>query len=52
MDILSGQKRMAKIKLLSCVDFPGNPVVENSPANAGGVDLIPGLGRFHMPWSN
>ena len=43
---------MAKIKLLSCVDFPGNPVVENSPANAGGVDLIPSLGRFHMPWSN
>ena len=32
-------------------DFPGGPVVENSPANAGDAGLIPGLRRFHMPWS-
>ena len=26
--------------------FPGGSVVKNLPANAGDVDLIPGLGRF------
>ena len=26
--------------------FPGGSVVKNSPANAGDVGLIPGLGRF------
>ena len=26
--------------------FPGGSLVKNSPANAGDVDLIPGLGRF------
>ena len=25
--------------------FPGGTVVKNSPANAKGADLIPGLGR-------
>ena len=25
--------------------FPGDSVVKNPPANAGDVDLIPGLGR-------
>ena len=29
-------------------DFPGRPVVKNLPANAGGMGLIPGQGRFHM----
>ena len=33
-------------------DFPGGAVVKNLPANAGDTDLIPGLGRSHMPWSN
>ena len=28
------------------VDFPRGPVVKNSPANAGDMVLIPGLGRF------
>ena len=32
-----------------CGDFPGDPVVKNLPANAGDTDLIPGLGRSHMP---
>ena len=33
-------------------DFPGGPVVKNPPANAGNKGLIPGPGRFRMPWSN
>lgn len=32
-------------------DFPGVPVVENSPANSGHMGLIPGLGGSHMPHS-
>ena len=36
----------------SVVDFSGGPVDKNSPANAGDVGSIPGLGRFHMPWGN
>ena len=27
-------------------------VLKNPPVNAGAARLIPGLGRFHMPWSN
>ena len=30
------------------MDFAGGPVVKNQPANAGDVDLITGLGTFHM----
>ena len=33
-------------------DFPGGPVVKNLPVNAGGMGLIPGLGRSHMPQGN
>ena len=33
-------------------DFPGVPMVKNSPANAGDMGLILGLGRFHMPQGN
>ena len=33
-------------------DFPGSIVDNNSPANAGDMGSIPGLGRFHMPWSH
>ena len=33
-------------------DFPGGPVKKNPPARAGDTGLIPGPGRFHMPWSN
>ena len=29
-------------------DFPGGTVDENPPANAGHIDSIPGLGRFHV----
>ena len=31
-------------------DFPGDPVVKNPPANAGGLGSIPGPGRSHMLW--
>ena len=33
-------------------DSPGGRVDKNPPANAGDMGLIPGLGRFQMPWSN
>ena len=33
-------------------DFPGGAVVENPPAIAGDMGLIPGRGRSHMPRSN
>ena len=32
--------------------FPGGSVVQNSPANAGGMGLTPGLGGSHMPQSS
>ena len=31
---------------------PCDSVVKNSPANAGDMELIPDLRRFHMPQSN
>ena len=34
-------------------DFPGGPVVKNSPSNAGDMDSIPGWGtRSHVLRSN
>ena len=30
------------------MDFPGGPVVKNSPTMAEGKSLIPGLGELHM----
>jgi len=33
-------------------DSPGGTVDKNPLANAGDIGLIPGPGRFHMPWSN
>ena len=32
-------------------DFPGGTVDKN-PASAGHTGSVPGLGMFHMPWSN
>ena len=32
-------------------NFPGGPAVKKS-TNAGDTGSIPGLGRFHMLWSN
>ena len=39
-------------KKLYLWDFPGSAVVKNPPANAGDTDLIPGLGRSHVPQNN
>ena len=33
-------------------DFPGDPVVENPPANAGDTGLTPASRGFHMPWGS
>ena len=33
-------------------DFPGGTVDKNLSANAGDMGLIPGRGRFHLPWGN
>ena len=33
-------------------DFPGGLVVNNLPATAGYMSLIPGHRRSHMSWSN
>ena len=38
--------------ILYNTDFLSGSVDKNSPANSGGMGLIPGPGRFHMPWSN
>ena len=45
--LFSSSRKQNLKKLLK--DFPGSPVVKNSPANAGGVrdeGSIPGSGRF------
>ena len=36
---------LANLHLSSLMGFPGGAMVETPPANAGDVDLIPGLGR-------
>ena len=45
-------KQRGKINNRDSLDFPDGPVVEDPPANAEDTGLIPGPGRFHMPWSN
>ena len=32
------------------MDIPGGQVDKSLPANAGDMGLIPGQGRFQMPW--
>ena len=39
-----------KLRIQPLGDFPGCPVVKSLPANAGDMGLIPGRGRFQMPW--
>ena len=34
------------------MDFPGDSVIKNMPANAGDMSLIPRAGRFHMLQGN
>ena len=40
------------IKKAPLKGFPGGSVVRNPPANAGDMDLIPDLKRFHVMQSN
>ena len=40
---------VAVVKKGGC--FPDGPVVENAPANAGDIGLIPGPEIYHMPWA-
>ena len=44
------EKKKKKKKPLR--DFPGGPVVNSPPANAGDMGSIPALGRFHLPMSS
>ena len=39
-------------EILLFLDFPGGAADRNPPANSGDTGLIPGPGRFHMPWSS
>ena len=41
-----------KCSYRNLLDFSGDAVDKNPPANAGDMGLIPGLGRLHMRWSN
>ena len=34
------------------LNFPGGPVAEGPPPDAGNVDSSPSLGVSHMPWGN
>ena len=38
------RKQCLKNELFFFFDFPGGPEDKNMPANAGGMDLIPGQG--------
>ena len=48
-ELRGGQNLVVSVKFR---DFSGDSVVKNPPANAGDTGLIPGPGRFHMPWNN
>ena len=48
--LISGQK-LSLIQKAELGDFPGSPVVNNPPANAGDTGSIPGLGRFRMQYT-
>ena len=37
---------------MQILDFPGDPVGKNLPANAGNMGSIHAPGRFHMPRGN
>ena len=47
---LEGKRQFPCLKPLR--DFPGGPVVNSPPANAGDMGSIPALGRFHLPMSS
>lgn len=47
---IHGRKHVSK--LLYSRDFPGDPVVNNSPTSVGDTGSIPGLGGSHKLWCN
>ena len=38
------------LRTVVVADFAGGPVVKNSPASAGDMGSISGVGRFHLLW--
>ena len=45
-------RRHLEVRMSTMWGFPGGPVVKNSPASAGDMGSIAGLGRFHMLQGN
>ena len=45
-------KNCSQVRRKCILGIPGGPMVKNSPAKAGDMGSIPGLGRSHMLWSN
>ena len=41
-------QQIGKMEIMM-LDFPGGPMMKNSPAITGDTGSIPGLGRSHMP---
>ena len=52
MTQLAPTKNEHKSKSQGEKDFPSGTEDKNPLANAGDMGLIPGLGGFHMLWSN
>ena len=48
----SGKKYLQLQQKLWSRDFLDGTMDKNPPPNAGNMGLFPGLGRFHMLWSN
>ena len=48
---IRGNRRKESLSWM-VVGLPWWSSVKNPPANVRNMGLIPGLGRFHMPWSN
>ena len=43
---------LSSVESKATQDFPGGPLIQNSPANAGDTVWILGLGRSLMPWGS
>ena len=52
LPILRRWNKNTRLSRLGGWDFPDGPVVNNPPANAGDIDLIPGPGRVHKVQGN
>ena len=49
---LAYKNLLTQLQLKMLMNFLSGTMDRNPPANAGDVGSIPGLGRFHMTWSN